>query len=454
MQEVWDIETETKTFFANGIAIHNCQLLDPEFIPDIEQCQKSSERPSTIYAGTSTTMESLLETKYLDSSQSAWFLRAPGYVSASAGAGWVNCGDKDDVLKCIRPQGLTNPATGRIIDVTDGHFVHREREAFEQGYVGFHIPQIIIPDYANKPQKWMEIWNAYENYDQKKFLQEILGIPTEEGMRELSLQDIKNICILPETPETLKQIAQQPNGRYKYVIGGCDWGGSDYNPATKTKASFTVHVIIGITWDGLIDILHIRQYAGMDYRAVANAICEDHKAFNCIGVASDYGVGAAYNMLLRENPAVRAERHFIFNYTGPQASMVKAPASGGWFNQYALNRTDSITTLYQAIRDRRIRCYHWDLASERLLELLNLFRVPVELPGGGALFKYQKHGSKADDTLHALNFAFCLARIALNEPLLEDPVLRQSIFNEFNPGQAPQFFNPHGGWDMGGVISG
>jgi len=431
------------------------QLLDPDFLPDIEQCQKASRMPTTIYAGTSTTTDSLLETKFLESSQAAWLIRAPGYHSNSVGQGWLNCSDKDDILKAIQPQGLTNPASGKVIDVTDGRFVHQIQSNFEQGYLGFHIPQIIIPDYANIPQKWMEIWNAFQSYDIKKFLQEILGIPTEEGMREITTQDLKNMCVLPETPETLKQIAGSQNNRYKYTVSGCDWGGSDYNPATKTKVSYTVHAILGICWDGSIEILHIRQYSGMDYRSISNQICDDHKAYNCVGIASDFGVGAAYNMLLRENPIIRPERHFIFGYVGPQSALIKAPSSGpGWFNQYSLNRTESITSLYQAIKNRRIRCYAWELAQERLSELLNLYRVPTETVGGNSGFRYQRHGSKADDTLHAINFAFCLARIILNEPILEDPALTQVFRETFNPGQQTQFFNPHGGFDLGGTISG
>jgi hypothetical protein len=432
-----------------------CQLLDPDFLPDIEQCQKASRMPTTIYAGTSTTTDSLLETKFIESSQAAWLLRAPGYHSQSAGQGWLNCSDKDDVLKAIQPQGLTNPATGKVIDVTDGRFVHQLQSNFDQGYLGFHIPQIIIPDYANIPQKWMEIWNAFQSYDIKKFLQEILGIPTEEGMREITTQDLKNICVLPETPETLKQIAGSSSNRYKYTVSGCDWGGSDYNPASKTKVSYTVHVILGICWDGSIEIIHIRQYAGMDYRSIANQICEDHKTYNCIGIASDFGVGAAYNMLLRENPIIRPERHFIFGYVGPQSALIKAPSSGpGWFNQYSLNRTEAITSLYQAIKSRRFRCYAWELAQERLSELLNLYRVPTENVGGNSGFRYQRHGSKADDTLHAINFAFCLARIILNEPIIEDPALRHMFNESFNTQPTAQFFNPHGGFDLGGAISG
>ena len=445
-------EARSKT--AGELLYDECQLLDPDFLPDIEQCQKAMPMPSTIYAGTSTTIESLLETKYMLSSQACWFLRAPGYKSGSGGEGWINCGDKDDILKCIQPQGFTNPATGKVIDVTDGRFVHQNLAMLGRGNLGFHIPQVIIPEYANQPHKWMEIWTAFETYDIKKFMQEVLGIPTEEGMREITLHDLKGICVLNESPESLKIEAQKDNGRYKYVVSGCDWGGSDYNPADKTKVSYTVHVILGVCWDGTIDILHIRQYSGMDYRNIANQICADHVAYRGTGIASDFGVGAAYNMLIRENPAIQPERHFIFGYVGPKSELLKAPAGSGWFNQYSLNRTESITTLYQAVKDKRIRCYAWELAQERLIEFMNLYRVPVESPGGDALFRYQRHGSKADDTLHAVNFAFCLARIILNEPIVEDPVLRRTFQNTFNSGAHNSFINPHGRWDMGGAISG
>lgn len=443
---------EARSKSAYELLYDEAQLLDPDFIPDIEQCQKAYNTPITIYAGTSTTVNSLLETQYQDSSQACWLLKAPGYVSDSAGRGWLNCGDQNDVIKAMNPGGLVNPATGKVINVTDGHFTHQITSKFEQGFLGFHIPQIIIPDYANRPQKWLEIWQAYTRYDIKKFLQEILGIPTEEGMREITLNDIKRMCCLEESPETLKQLANQPNGRYKYIISGCDWGGSDYNPASRTKVSYTVHVIMGIRWDGSIDILNIRQYSGMDYRSIANSICEDHAAYNCVGIASDFGVGAAYNMLLRENPRINPAKHLIFNYVGPQSSIIKAPESGGWPNQYSLNRTESITTLYDAIKIGRIRCFAWELCEERLLELLNLYRVPVETPGGVTFFKYQRHGSKADDTLHAINFAFCLARIILNESILEDPTLRRTLQDVFNPQN--QFLNPMGGFDLGGLISG
>jgi len=123
-------------------------------------------------------------------------------------------------------------------------------------------------------------------------------------------------------------------------------------------------------------------------------------------------VGAAYNMLLRERKEISTERHMIFGCVGPNTAPISAPASGaGWFNQFSLNRTESISALYAAIKTGEIRCYDWNESQDRLLEMLNLYRIPTESATGVQGFRYERHGAKADDTLHAVNFAFIISQL-------------------------------------------
>lgn len=418
------------------------QLLDVTLEPDIEQTQRASEKPSCIYAGTSTTIESPLEGAFQRSSQGYWMVPCPGYKD-----GWVNCGDPDQVIEVLGPDGPVNPVNGRPLDTTQGTFVHASQRAFDLGYIGFHIPQVIIPTFVHDPMQWRPLWEQYQKYDRNKFLQEVLGIPTEEGLREITKADLERMCCIDQTPEQLRQRAK--SGYYRYVISGCDWGGSDYNPTDNTKLSNTVHVIMGIGPDLSIDILHMKRYGGMDYRSVAKEICDDHEAFGGSAIATDFGVGAAYNMLIREHPAVSVERHLILAYTGPNTQPLSSPAGGkGWFNQFSLNRTDSITTTYAAIRDGRIRCFPWEYAEEFLMECLNLYRIPSETAGGQQTFRYQKHGSKADDVLHAINFAYVVVRILLGEPIVQDLALKQRFNEMFRGGRGrgpDNLFGPRGG---------
>jgi hypothetical protein len=445
------VEARSKT--TDELLFDECQLLDTELLPDIEQCQKASRMPCTIYAGTSTTVESFLEINYQYSSKGIWVIPAPGYTSDSVGKGWLNCGDENDIIKAIHADGFVNPATKQQLMVHDGHWVHQDRLKLDAGFIGFHIPQVIIPEYVYKPHKWREIIESYTKYrhNMKKFIQEILGIPTEEGQREITLKDLMRMCDDSLTYEQMK--ARAKKGYYSHVISGCDWGGSDYNPASRVKASYTVHFIIGIAPDKKVDILHMRQYSGMDYRSIINCIVKDHAEFNGSAIGSDFGVGAAYNMLLRERQEISAERHMIFGYVGPNTAPLSQPASGpGWFNQFSLNRTESISSLYSAIKTGDLRCYNWNESQDRLLELLNLYRIPTESATGVQSFRYEKHGARPDDSLHALNFAFVIAQLIRGVPIVEDMALKTRINEMFNQnsGGAETIW----GWPNSGHISG
>lgn len=399
------------------------QLFDIDFLEDIEQTQKASEMPMTIYSGTSVTVETPLEAKYQDSSQGCWHVRAGNNK-------WINCGDPDDVCRIFKPDGPTCPYTGKILNMRDGNFEHAYADRYKAGYVGYHVPQILVPDYVEKAENWLTLYKAFKSYQRPKFLQEILGIPTEEGSREITLKDLQALCCLEEGPDALLAKAQRND--YKFIVSACDWGGSDYNQVLKTKVSYTVHAILGLRHDNTIDILHGARYAGMDYRSIVNCIVKDHKRFCAGAIASDFGAGQAYNMLIRENPDIPAGRHLIFNYTAPGTALLAQQDDGaGMFNQYSLNKTESITLLFEMMKQERprIRTASWEHMGVFLSDILNVYRIPMDMDYGRTRFRWQRHGSKADDFLHALNFGVVLIRILNGEDMLPDRTLINMIKN-------------------------
>lgn len=417
------------------------QHFDDSLMLEVQMCQKASSMPQTIFTGTSLTVDTALEARWLQSSQGTWHIICECSKE-------IDCGVKEDIIPCIQPLGMTCPRCSRILDVTKGHFVHAYQELADAGWVGLHVPQIIIPHFTNNLRKWSEIYEDFVNYELDKFLQEVLGIATLEGAREITVDDLKRMCCLPESRETLQKRAK--DGYYKWVISGCDWGGSDYIPQFQQKVSTTVHVMLGVRFDGDIDIVHMQRYGGMGYREIADAIVVDHVKYGGGPIATDFGVGAAYNMLLRENPNIVADRHLIFSYVGPRSALLAPPATEGWYNQYSLNRTESITSLFEAVKrtrkyevtengekvvktihNPRIRCYAWEDANKTLVDFLNLVRAPTESNLGVGSFKYRRHGSKPDDTLHAVNFAYALARVLLGEPIVEDRGLKARLEDLF-----------------------
>lgn len=428
---------------ANELLYDEYQLFDVQFESDLDQVLKSTKMPLRIYAGTSTTLDSPLEYRYQRSSMASWNIRSPN------GKDWIDCGDKETILKCIRPQGPTCPFTNRLLNVIDGCWVHQAKHRLDHLEVGYHIPQIVVPDYAHDYNYWSTIYRDFKEFGEAKFLQEVLGIPVAEGMRELTEGDMRNICCLGSKAELGKSLDKHP---YKFIISGCDWGGSDHQIAYKSKKSYTVHVVMGILANGDFDILHMRQHSGMAYDEIAYEIAKDHKAYGATALASDWGVGMFYNNELRKY--IPWEKHLVLEYLGPTAPVIAQPSHGGLANQYTVNKSEAVTQVVQAIKrkDRpRIRCYNWDESQRLLMDFVNMFRVPTDNANGRSAFRFIKNPAKPDDTLHAVSFGYILGRILLGEPLFQDNSTRDMIHRNLGVNSRAGL---RGTSYMGDVISG
>lgn len=412
------------------VLLDEAQGINPDIVPELLYVQTTAQYPSTIFAGTALSIDTLLEAKWQASSMGMW------HVRSMDGAHWLNMYDKDTLLKvCNNPQGPTCPYTGKLLDVTGGHYVHMNQKALAINEIGIHVPQCIIPDLAYNPIQWGKIYKKIQDDDFNKVLQECFGIAVAEGSREITEQDLQRMCVLADTPEQIK--AKCRGGYYRLIVSGCDWGGSDYNQAIKTKTSYTVHCIIGVAPDDTVDILYYRRYSGMDYRDIAEEIANTHKAYNGHVIASDFGVGLAYNTELRNR--IPYSRHFIMNYVGQSAAPLATPKGPHMANQLALNRTEAITNVFKDVKDPKlkIRAGSWGSMSTFLLDWLNMYRVPVDMPSGQTSFKYIRSATKADDALHAFTFAYVLAKFFLGMPLVNDLALEKHLRNTLYAGNMP-----------------
>lgn len=427
MQYVNETVDNVRSKSCDRLIFDEAQHFDANMLPEIRETQTASELPSSIYAGTSTTLDTFLEAKYQDSSQGTFMVRD------GTGRGWIDCGDGDKMLEIIKPRGPTCPKTNRVLDMTDVRLVHRYRDRYEARNIGIHVPKIIVPDLVRDEIEWSKIYNTFKEYSSlgqlKKFLQEVLGIPTEEGVSELTQADLEHMCCLTDSPEKLLQNARQ--GYYRFMIAGVDWGGSDYNPAEKTKLSFTFHAILGVTVEGNIDIVYMARHAGMDYERVIQRIAEMNALYGVRYVATDHSAGSLYNLAFRKNPLVKPAGHFVIQYGGNNIRIFSKAQTGDLSNHYVAHKTETLTELILAIKqDRpRIRCYNFGQAFEHLRDFLCMRRVIEETDSGASKFRYRRHGSKPDDGVHAVNFAFIMARAIRGEPLIDDPTLQREIYD-------------------------
>jgi len=395
------------------------QHFDPELELEVSQTQAASSIKITIYAGTSLTTDSALEQRWNESSQGSWMIKC------SCGH-WNIPLPEFQALDMIQPQGPCCVKCGRILDVWAGKYVHAYPRRFEAGYRGFHVPQIIVPAVVYNPMRWAEIYkDKIRTGGGRKFMQEVLGVATEEGEKEITRKQLEDICVLGSDLQQL--LAKAQRGDYAWVVSGCDWGGSDHLPDLRMKRSTTVHVVMGVLPTGQFDILHFRRYEGLNYEDIAADILRNHKAYRGHALASDFGVGSFYNSALRKQ--IPLQRHLIFNFVGPASPLLSQSDGRDQYNLWSLNKSESISLTFDAVRHKKIRCFDFEIAQHFLEDFLHLFRAPGESnqQGGATTFLYRSHPTKPNDALMAVDYAFMLGKILLGEPMIADIALKVAL---------------------------
>lgn len=428
-QRVWDITVEPgHTFMGNSVVNSNCQNMNPALLPEILKTQQMSKFPMTIYSGTALDTETLLEQRWQMSSKGCF------HVRSHDGKHWINLHDEEELWKvCSNPMGPVDYWTGKPLDVTNGVFVHENMQALEQGDVGLHIPMIIVPSNCSGTQ-WAQIYSdiSNENIPRKKVLQEVFGIAVGEGAREVTEDDLKAICVLTDgTQAVLRKIRE---GKYRTVVMGCDWGGSDYNRASGTKQSYTAVAILGLTFANKVEILWAKKYAGMEYRTIVGDFVGRYKEFGCRAIASDYGGGAVYTMLIRDH--IPWTRHYIMQYDSPWCAPFKA-ANSELANHYAVNRTEAVTNTFMDIKDGRLQAGPWAEMRPFLTDILAVRRVISEQPSGKKYMLWQRDSTRPDDFLHALTFGLTLIKVYLGERVVADRSVLAQIRGVMNGNATP-----------------
>jgi hypothetical protein len=444
-QEVWDLETENHhTFFADGIAVHNCQGFDPRFLPEISQVQKAfREQRYTVFSGTALDLDTCLQMQFDRGSRGIWH---------------VHCGCKDKfhplndielIPRMMTPVGLRCPNNGTLLDTGKGLFVHEDTSQFAMNNVSLHLPQVIVPEYA-QGAGFLEIWSDYENYPYQKFLREVMGIATEEGVSELTKAELLNCCTDKGFKETQAQITPT-RSPYKFIVSGCDWGGSDTLSDAKSKISYTVHVIYGLHSDGHYDLLYANRYNTVNYREIAQHIVEVHNRFKAFAIGADDGGGAYYNAYLRDCGRIPNERVITFAYTDTQMFIKRLDHPE--IQKLSLHRTDSLSAFIGDIKDKKVRFPNWGESATFLQDCLNMRRNMTTSNSGRTVMRYLRKATASDDFMHASNFALMVLRILTRQPSIPNKELMDEMARSF--GTMAHSPTPHDLTRMtGGLISG
>lgn len=456
--DVYDIEVEgTNTFIANGVATHNCQDLQADFIPIISETLSASPWGIKQWCGTPKSLDNTIQALLEDSSQAEWTIKCQ-----TGGCGHWNVPSLDrDLWDMIGPfrADISEKAPGVVcakcrkpLQPRTGRWIHAYREK-RWTFAGYHIPQIIMPMHYADPEKWAILLNKQAgqgNMTRAQFLNEVCGVACDEGSKLVTVTDLRNAAVLPWNNKASEAV--QHIKTYKYRILAVDWGGgggrlrsgsaSARKEEKRLRSSFTTLAVLGLDPKGVVDVLwgH-RSLRTHEYQYEAQLCIETMAHFRCSHLVHDYGgAGAAREVFVVQAGwpwhnimPMRyhgAASHNVINYHPGTEDHPR-----DW---YSLDRSYTLSLTCEAIKHGLIRFFRDDYQSADnpglLRDFLSLIEEKLDSRVGTDVFAIARNPNKPDDFAHAVNIGSCAlwhmakawpdlagaARMRLNPEVLRD----------------------------------
>jgi len=421
--EVWDISTKHhRSFFAGGVAVHNCQDMDPEFIPIMRETMSASQWGLTRMTGTPKTMENTLQGEWMESSQAEWVIdcRACHYENVPALSH-----DLDDMIGPYRDD-ISEAAPGVVcarcrragnlvpIFPRTGRWRHNFPDRIED-YAGYHVPQIIMPMHYADKDKWRLLVGkqaGFGNTPLNVFYNEVCGESYDIGAKLVTQTELQMAgCLNDNTLEAALQVGKD---RYMYRVLAVDWGGGG-----EKRTSFTSVAILGYLPTGKIECIYgWRSNTPHDYALEAREVLELASKFSCSHIVHDYtGAGEGRGLFLTQMgfpPERLIPVAYIRAATGRIFRFIEENYNTGQRAHFRADKARSLHLTSQLIKTGLLLFFKYDYKNRDNPGLLHDFLTLVEdkIDGRAANDLYtiiRDTSTKApDDFAQAVNIG-CLA---------------------------------------------
>lgn len=369
------------------------QLID--CIPVICESTRNSDWGLRRYTGTAKTVDNTIEALWQQSSQCEWTMKCEGCNH------WNQPTIENDVFSMIRVEGLVCSKCGKKLDVTTGMWVASNRSLMGR-FIGYHIPQCIVPAIVNDRLKWHELLAKVLTAPPTATLQENLGISADKGARLLNAEHIDRACVLPDPKELYKR-----RKNYVYRVMGIDWGIAE-------QTSFTVATVLGVRNDGQLHLLWAKRYIGADPEEVLKDISLWYRYWGVDIVAADFGMGYVNNALLQtqyQMPVVGIQlcsQNRLLTYN---------PLFGR--SRWSVDRTSAMTLMFLGIVNGRILFPPKTFMTSFKPDLLSPYEVLIETPATGTTRRFARNPSQADDFAMSLTFASVAAMHYIDRSIMD-----------------------------------
>lgn len=385
----------------SGICSFNCQDIDYEFIPVINETMSASLFWGfSVYTGTPKTTDTTLALLWNRSSQAEWVIRCTH-------CNYFNIPNPEhDLIKMIGNEGPVCAKCGKAIHPHNGGYVHAYPERMHS-FPGYHISQTIHPLHTEHANKWQRLIEKVNSYTELTLWNEVFGEPYDEASSPLTMRDLQKAShdIKITKPSDIEKIVDQ----YRYITVGVDWSGGG-----TISDSYTAYAILGFRRDSdVIDVLYGKRIKkGVSPTDEANEIMHWLVRIGADAFAFDNG-GAGFTRLeiMKQAGLMEIPKMIVvpINYVAPRSGDVMRPHGGMRepdLYYYTLDKSRSLAVCITALKSQRIRLPRFSEEDEDAYQrdFLALREDPSQSARNEVVILIKKKPGVPDDFAHAVNF--------------------------------------------------
>lgn len=383
-----------------------------DVLPIIKETMAMSRYKREIFAGTPLTTDNTINELWKRSTQLEWATKCTGCNH------WNMLTMENNPMRMIRREGYSCSKCGKVLDTTQGEWVSSIQNQKEVPLVGYHLAQPLLPHFNQTESEWMEIYQKVTDgkYGMHQIFNEVFGIAYDVGSKPITLEELKALCVLGpinDEGDSSKNILAKNRHKYVKFVTGVDWG-------VNTITSRTAVVHGAIRSDGIFEIFDAKIFDTMHYEDHIKEIAATSNSVQSI-VCADGGPDPIRAHKLAE--LTSPTRILIARYGNgkliQQYDMPKG-ASDWKANRYVLHRSDCLSFTFRMLKTGKVLFPQWSDSERFFADILAEFIETKE----GALndeLIYSHAPNRADDFLHALNYALVTAYSAINDPSLNGP---------------------------------
>lgn len=365
----------------NRILEDEVQDMVSDDLPIIEESLSGQkpDRQFILRTGTAKTKGNVLEETFRISSQCEWIVICPSGHHNLPG------------VENIQLKGFSCKKCKSVCDVRQGYW--RAMNGLDQPWVGFRVPQIIIPGHTEYEEKWQKIVWKMHNIDNVTFLNEVMGQAAGSGISILDEDHLKACC----EPAFEPYDCYTPgDDEFLTIYATVDWG-------LTARRSYTILSIWGLTRDERLKALYIHKFSDPDLFRQIDQIAARCQDFCVQHVGVDWGAGLLQTEILRTKiPNIPVH---MFMYVSEQHEIAHYdPNSRLW----KVNRTKAMSETFARMRIKKYWFPEWKYFKMFADMILCIYEEPLDDRNNNDKMKYDHSADSPDDFAHTAVYASLL----------------------------------------------